>query len=52
MLGLVLAFAVVLLLIADLDGGQDGMLRIGQHSMLDLQESIKSAADEHREPGP
>ena len=38
MLGLVLAFAVVLLLIADLDRGQEGLLRISQQSMIDLQE--------------
>jgi hypothetical protein len=49
MLALVLAFAVVLLLIADLDRGQQGMMRIGQHSMLDLQATIKSSTDEHRE---
>ncbi|MCI0362147.1 MAG: hypothetical protein L0211_27005 [Planctomycetaceae bacterium] len=52
MLGMVLAFAVVLLLIADLDRGQEGMMRISQHSMLDLQETITSPTDEHPEQGP
>jgi hypothetical protein len=41
MVALVLSFAVVLLLIADLDRGQDGLLRIGQQSMVDLQRSMK-----------
>jgi hypothetical protein len=43
MLGLVLAFAVVLLLIADLDRGQEGLLRISQQSMIDLQKSMTPA---------
>ena len=43
MLALVLAFAVVLLLIADLDRGQEGLLRIGQQSMIDLQKSMQPA---------
>jgi hypothetical protein len=51
MIGLVLAFAVVLLLIADLDRGQEGMLRISQHSMIDLQEAIEPP-DERQEQGP
>jgi hypothetical protein len=42
MFGLVLAFAVVLLLIADLDRGQEGLLRISQQSMLDLQKSMEN----------
>ena len=41
MLGLVLAFTVVLLLIADLDRGQEGLLRISQQSMIDLQRSMQ-----------
>src|SRR5262245_60026384 len=41
MLGLVLAFAVVLLLIADLDRGQEGLLRVGQQAMIDLQKSMR-----------
>jgi hypothetical protein len=41
MLGLVLTFSVVLLLIADLDRGQEGLLRISQQSMLDLQKSMQ-----------
>ena len=40
MVALVLAFAVVLHLIADLDRGQEGLLRITQQSMLDLQKSL------------
>lgn len=40
MLGLVMAFAAVLLLIADLDRGQEGLLRISQQSMLDLQKTM------------
>lgn len=44
MLGLVLAFAVVLLLIADLDRGQEGLLRISQQSMIDLQKSMPPAS--------
>jgi len=43
MLCLVLAFSVVLLLIADLDRGQEGLLRISQQSMLDLQKSMQTA---------
>jgi hypothetical protein len=42
MLSLVLAFSVVLLLIADLDRGQEGLLRISQQSMLDLQKSLQN----------
>jgi drug/metabolite transporter (DMT)-like permease len=53
MLALVLAFAVVLLLIADLDRGNEGLMRISQHSMLDLQDTIESpTTDEHQEPSP
>jgi hypothetical protein len=42
MLLLVLAFAGVLFLIADLDRPQAGLLRIGQGAMTDLQKSIQS----------
>lgn len=41
MLALVLAFAVVLLLIADLDRGQEGLLRVGQQALVDLHESMQ-----------
>jgi hypothetical protein len=41
MMALILAFSLVLLLIADLDRGQEGLLRISQRSMLDLQKSIE-----------
>jgi hypothetical protein len=44
MLGLVLSFAVVLLFIADLDRGQEGLLRVGNQALLDLQKSIVSDA--------
>lgn len=44
MIGLVIAFSVVLLLIADLDRGQEGLLRISQQSMIDLQKSMQSSA--------
>lgn len=46
MLALVMAFAVVLLLIADLDRGQEGLLRISQQSMLDLQKSMQSESSD------
>ena len=41
MLGLVLAFTIVLMLIADLDRGQEGLLRVSQRSMLDLQRTMQ-----------
>lgn len=41
MLGLVLAFTVVLMLIADLDRGQEGLLLVSQQSMLDLQRTMQ-----------
>ncbi len=37
MLGLVLAFSGVLFLIADLDRGTEGFLKVSQQSMIDLQ---------------
>ncbi len=40
MLALVLTFLVVLLLIADLDRGQEGLLRVSQQSLIDLQKSM------------
>jgi hypothetical protein len=43
MLGLVLAFATVLLLIADLDRGQEGLLQVSQQSLIDLQKSMQPA---------
>jgi hypothetical protein len=42
MLALVLAFGIVLILIADLDRGQEGLLRISQHPLLDLQKSMQA----------
>jgi hypothetical protein len=44
MVGLVFAFTIVLMLIADLDRGQDGLLRVSQRSMLDLQRSMQPAS--------
>lgn len=38
---LVITFTCVLFLIADLDRGQEGLLRVSQKPMLDLQESMK-----------
>jgi len=43
MLGLVLAFGVVLFLIADLDRGHQGLLRVGQGALVDLQRSMQAA---------
>jgi hypothetical protein len=43
MIALILAFSLVLLLIADLDRGQEGLLRISQRSLLDLQKSMPAA---------
>lgn len=40
-IALILAFASVLYLIADLDRGQEGLLRISQKPMLELQQAIK-----------
>ena len=40
MLVLIVAFAVVLLLIADLDRGHEGLLRVSQQSLIDLQRSM------------
>ncbi len=42
MIGFVVAFAIVLYLIADLDRGREGLLRVGQQSMLDLQKSMQA----------
>ena len=41
MIALVLTFSVVLLLIADLDRGQEGLLRVSQQSLIDLQKSMQ-----------
>lgn len=42
MFALVLTFSIVLLLIADLDRGQEGLLRVSQQALVDLQTSIQS----------
>lgn len=44
MLGLIVAFAIVLLLIADLDRGQEGLLRVSQQALLELQHSLSPQA--------
>lgn len=43
MLLLVLAFAGVLFMVADLDRGQEGFLKVGQAAMTDLQRSMRSS---------
>ena len=40
MVGMILAFAGVLFLIADLDRGHEGLLTVSQQSMIDLQKSM------------
>jgi hypothetical protein len=40
-IALLLTFSAVMLLIADLDRPQEGLLRVGQQSMIDLQESMR-----------
>src|SRR5262249_53059443 len=42
MLGLGLAFAVVLYLMADLDRGHEGLLKVGQQAMIDVQRSVNA----------
>lgn len=41
MIGFVIAFTVVLYLIADLDRGREGLLRVSQQSLVDLQSSMR-----------
>jgi hypothetical protein len=41
MIVLVLSFATVLFLIADLDRGHAGLLRVGQHALIDLQHAMQ-----------
>jgi hypothetical protein len=42
MVGIVLAFAGVLFLIADLDRGHEGLLTVSQQAMIDVQKSMKT----------
>jgi hypothetical protein len=42
MLAFVLAFSFVLYLIADLDRPQEGLLRVGQQSIVDVQEMLRA----------
>jgi hypothetical protein len=44
---LVLAFSLVLLLIADLDRGHEGLLRVSQQSLIDLQSRMTSHSPEN-----
>lgn len=44
MLILVIAFSLVLFLIADLDRGQEGLLRVNQQALTDLQHSMRAEA--------
>jgi len=46
---LVMAFSIVLLLIADLDRGQEGLLQVGQQAMVDVQRSMQPTS-ESRQP--
>jgi ABC-type sulfate/molybdate transport systems ATPase subunit len=43
MVGMVLAFAGVLYIIADLDRPQEGLLRVNQQALIDLQKSMHAA---------
>lgn len=43
LIGLALIFAVVILLIVDLDRPTEGLLRVGQQAMLDLQRQLHAA---------
>jgi len=49
MLGLVLAFSLVVYLIADLDRAHEGLLRVGQQAMIDVQTSMQRSG---APPGP
>ncbi len=42
--GLAMAFGVVLLLIADLDRGQEGLLRISQQALIDVQRTMQQSS--------
>jgi hypothetical protein len=44
MIALVITFTVVLIMIVDLDRSQEGLLRVSQQSMLDLQRSMQPSA--------
>jgi hypothetical protein len=45
MVALVFAFSMVLLMIADLDRGQEGLLQVGQQAMIDVQRSMQPASE-------
>jgi hypothetical protein len=51
MLCLIISFAIVLLLIADLDRGQEGLLQVSQQAMTDLQTTIAAEIPAPHEPG-
>lgn len=42
MLILVLSFSIVLMMIADLDRGQEGLLRVSQQAMLNVQQMVET----------
>jgi hypothetical protein len=44
MLGLVLAFSVVLSLIADLDRGREGLLQVSQQALIDVQRTMQESS--------
>ena len=44
MLGLVLTFSVVLFLIADLDRNQEGLLRVSQQSLINVQRTMQKTS--------
>jgi hypothetical protein len=50
MLGLVLSFSVVLALIADLDRGHEGLLRVSQQALIDVQTTMKPNASQQNNP--
>jgi hypothetical protein len=50
MLGLVVAFSLVLYLIADLDRGQEGLLQVSQHALIDLQRTMKTGQSSTPQP--
>jgi hypothetical protein len=50
MTALVLAFAVVLALIADLDRAHEGLLRVSQQALVDVQKTMQSSPAQTTQP--
>jgi hypothetical protein len=48
--GLVLAFAVVLALIADLDRSQEGLLRVSQQALVDVEKTMQQSIGQSTKP--